>query len=90
MYSRYQTKGLEVVAICLDRDADKGRQFLAREAAEFTVLWDSQAETAKRYGVVAMPSSYLIDPKGILVSSHAGFTPAIARQLEAEFIKLIG
>lgn len=90
MHARYQPKGLEIVAICLDRDADKGRHFLAREASEFTVLWDQQADTAKRYGVAAMPSSYLIDPKGLLLSGHAGFTPAIARKLEAEFEKLLG
>lgn len=90
MHLRYQSKGLEIVAICLDRDAEKGRQFLAKETAGFHVLWDSQAETAKRYGVVAMPSSYLIDPKGMLMSSHAGFTPAVARRIEAEFSKLIG
>lgn len=64
---------LQVVAIGLDKQAAPMERFLKQFPGHVPVVWDPQAETAKRFDVQAMPSSYLINPAGQMVMRHRGF-----------------
>lgn len=69
----YADQGLKVVAINLDEDPAAARAFLQEVPAEFTVLLDSEAQLPDDYGVMGMPSSYLIDRNGKIRAQHIGF-----------------
>jgi len=71
--SLYGEKGLKVVAINLDQDAELAREFLEDIPAQFTVLLDTEAQLPEAYGVIGMPSSYLIDRSGKIRAQHIGF-----------------
>ena len=71
--SSYGDKGLKVVAINLDQDAELAREFLQDIPAQFTVLLDTEAQLPEAYGVIGMPSSYLIDRNGKVRAQHIGF-----------------
>ncbi len=66
------TKGFSLVTISVDDKAAKSQNFLKSVEKKtgiktpFITLHDAKKEVAKAYGVAAMPSSYLIDKKGII------------------------
>lgn len=73
MHAKYGGKGLRIVAVSVDtRTADADR-FLASNAANFTIAYDTSGDTPRRYAVKAMPTSLLIDPAGRVVLVHPGF-----------------
>ena len=80
---RYAGRGLTIVAINLDKDRQAADAFLEQFPADFLVAYDPAGRTAEAYRVSAMPSSFLIGPTGTLLSSHAGFDPRKADQVEA-------
>ncbi|PVE06666.1 TlpA disulfide reductase family protein [Limnohabitans sp. Rim28] len=63
----------QVVAVGLDKQAATMERFLKQFPRHVQVVWDPLAETAKRFDVQAMPSSYLINPAGQVVWRHRGF-----------------
>jgi cytochrome c biogenesis protein CcmG/thiol:disulfide interchange protein DsbE len=82
--AKYGNK-LKVIAINLDQDRAEADKFLKQNQPKFTIAFDPAGKTAEAYKVKAMPSSYLIDSNGKIVSSHAGFRS----QDKAELEKLI-
>lgn len=73
MQEQLRDHQLQVVAVGLDKQAMPMEQFLKPFPNHVLVVWDPAGETAKRYDVTAMPSSYLINPTGQVVWSHRGF-----------------
>ena len=80
---RYADRGLTIVAINLDKDRRAADAFLEKFPASFTVAYDPAGKSAETYRVSAMPSSFLIGPTGVLLSSHAGFDPRKTGAIEA-------
>ncbi len=83
MHERYSSKGLEIVAIDLDKSRDAADAFLEEIPAPFVVADDPSGKTAEAFKVKAMPSSFLISPRGEIIYSHAGFDPKKTGVLEA-------
>ena len=83
MHERYADRGLTIVAINLDKDRRAADAFLEKFPARFLVAYDPAGKSAEAYRVSAMPSSFLIGPTGLLLSSHAGFEPRKADAIEA-------
>lgn len=87
MQARYGGQGLTVIAVNLDQDRTLAAKFLAEHPASFTVAYDPKGESAERYGVKGMPSSYLVDRAGRLRMTHIGFRDQDRDALEAEIRK---
>lgn len=72
LQNKYRAKGLVVVGVSLD---DGGwnvlNPFLAGAKIPYTILLGDDA-TARRYGIEAMPDTFLIDKKGRLAASYTG------------------
>jgi thiol-disulfide isomerase/thioredoxin len=83
LHNRYAAKGLVIVAINLDKNRDAADDFLEQNPAPFLVAFDPAGKTAEAFHVPAMPSSYLIDPAGVIVNSRAGFDPREAGTMES-------
>jgi cytochrome c biogenesis protein CcmG, thiol:disulfide interchange protein DsbE len=79
--AKYGNK-LKVIAINLDQDRAEADKFLKQNQPKFTIAFDPAGKTAVAYKVKAMPSSYLIDTQGRIVSSHAGFRSQDKEELE--------
>jgi cytochrome c biogenesis protein CcmG/thiol:disulfide interchange protein DsbE len=75
LHHRFAAEGLAIVAINLDKDREAADAFLERYPAPFTVAFDPAGHTAEAFRVSAMPSSFIIDRRGAIVYSHAGFDP---------------
>lgn len=82
LHQQLQAKGLAIVAVNLDEKPEDANAFLAKYPANFTVVADASKQCAKDFDVKAMPSSYLIDRKGIVRHIQLGFKPGEAQDLQ--------
>lgn len=89
LQSKYGSRGLQIVGVNLDaKDAD-ARKFLSENNGNFLLAFDNKGVTPKLYGVKGMPTSYLIDRDGRIVSEHTGFNFSKTAGLEKEIEKLL-
>lgn len=89
LHNQFKDKGLVIVGVNIDNEAANMDDFLRREKLSFTIVPDSKREVAGRYKPEKMPSSYLIDKKGIVRHVHAGFKKGDAASIEAEIKALL-
>jgi thiol-disulfide isomerase/thioredoxin len=83
MHRKYGPQGLQIIAVNLDKDRALAERFLAETPAEFAVRLDPGAALAKEFGVQAMPSSFLIDADGNVLTSHTGFRTEDSAEYES-------
>ncbi|MDH5359874.1 MAG: TlpA family protein disulfide reductase [Gammaproteobacteria bacterium] len=86
---KYKKQGLRVITINLDKDKKELKRFLKEFRINFPVALDPQGKVARRYGVKAMPSSYLIDRQGRIRHVHLGFLQKDAKKTEDQIKKLL-
>lgn len=79
--SELRGQGLRVLGINLDEKPDDAKRFLEKHPANFTVAYDAGGQCPQDFGVQAMPSSYLVDRKGVIRHVHLGFRRGEAEQL---------
>lgn len=80
---------LKVISINVDNDKSLAAEFLQQVPANFPVIYDPKGRIAKKYKLKGMPSSYIFNKKGILVSSHVGFTETKQKKYEIELQSLL-
>lgn len=85
MHTRYQQDGLTIIAISVDGKREVAKEFALESNTSFITAHDPGKETARLYKLRAMPSSYLIDRDGNIISTHLGFRTSKTKKLEAEF-----
>jgi peroxiredoxin len=81
---------LTVVAVNLDSKRTNADKFLAQHPVTFKIAFDSMGSTAKVYKIKGMPSSYLINRLGNIVSSHIGFQEKETKKIEKEIVDQLG
>lgn len=89
IYRKHGASGLEVVAVNEDEEVNAVPAFLAETPVTFTIAYDDEGKAAGSFGVQSMPSSYLVDRKGIVRYAHSGYHPDDAAQVEAEIEELL-
>jgi cytochrome c biogenesis protein CcmG, thiol:disulfide interchange protein DsbE len=73
LQQRYGDRGLAIIAVNVDRRRADAEQFLQINTARFAVVYDDRGVTPQAYSVKGMPSSYLIDARGIISDVEIGF-----------------
>ena len=86
---KYKKQGLRVVTINLDKDKKEVKRFLREFRTNFPVALDPKGKIARRYGLKAMPSSYLIDRQGRIRHVHLGFLQKNIKKTEQQIKKLL-
>ncbi len=89
LHERYKGQGLHIVGVNLDENLDDAKAFLNNYPANFTVVADVSKQCAKDFAVKAMPSSYVIDRKGIVHHVHLGFKSGESEELKMLVEKLL-
>jgi peroxiredoxin len=76
-----------ILAVNVGEDEDTVFGFLARYPVQFPLLLDRRAEVIKLYPVVGLPTTYVIDPSGLVthraVGSREWDDPELLDQLRA-------
>jgi cytochrome c biogenesis protein CcmG/thiol:disulfide interchange protein DsbE len=73
MIGRYADEDFVIVGVNVDMERELAEEFLRETPASFPIVYDPDAKLAQQFGVLGMPSSYLIDRDGNVISSHIGF-----------------
>ncbi len=89
MVDRYSAQEFIIVTINLDRDPEAMHDFLARVPAQFEIYHDPTGTLAEKFQLQGMPTSYLIDQSGQVVSGHIGFETRLIDEYEEEIEALL-
>ena len=67
VYTKYHSKGFEIVGISLDQSRDKLDKYISSQGIEWPQYFDGKwwnNDVAVRYGVKSIPATFLVDKKG--------------------------
>ncbi|WP_223829618.1 redoxin domain-containing protein [Paenibacillus arenilitoris] len=68
----YKLAGFEMIAINVGEDAEAAQKFVDRYELAFPIALDKEQQVKKRYRVVGLPLTVLIDPQGAVIERHEG------------------
>ena len=80
LHARYKDKGLAVIGVHVSRGASRAQAFVRSHGLTFPVLLDDGG-TSGRYGIRAIPTYFLVDRRGRIVSGPT-HTPPSAEEIE--------
>ncbi|MFQ3193606.1 MAG: thiol-disulfide isomerase/thioredoxin [Colwellia sp.] len=86
---KYQQQGLVIISVNVDNNKALADKFLAEIPANFTVFYDPKGKVARQFKLKGMPSSYIIDRSGKVISTHVGFSQSKKKKYEQELIALL-
>lgn len=87
-YKNHKEKGLEIIGVNFQQEPDIVKRFLEKWEMSFPIALDVDGDLSKKYGVVALPSTFFIDRNGKVLGSHVGLVqPSL---LEEWILKLTG
>lgn len=89
LQAKYRAQGFEIVAVNLDAKRGDADKFMAEVPAQFTVAFDAKGESAKRFEIKGMPSSYLIGRDGKIIVAHKGFKEEHTKLLETQIAQAL-
>jgi peroxiredoxin len=91
LYQVYRDRGLVILAISGDRtNRSTVETFVQELGVTFPILLDPAGEVFAQYGVRGLPTSYLLDRRGRIVSAEAGardWNSTAARQVVEALLK---
>jgi thiol-disulfide isomerase/thioredoxin len=81
LYQQYQSRGFEIVGVCLDvpvgervQQVQQLQAFLTQNKVPWPQIFDQgglDSPVAAKYGVISLPTMFLIDPQGNCVSNSS-------------------
>lgn len=89
MQEKYLKQGLVIISVNVDNNKGLADEFLAEVPANFKVFYDPKGKVARKFKLKGMPSSYIINRSGKMVSAHVGFTESKKAKYEEELQTLI-
>lgn len=92
MAVRLRGRGVEIVAVSIDEDRAAAEEFLRARRARWTLTLahDPAGEVPERLQPPKMPTSYIVDARGVVRFVNAGFRRGDAATLEAKLLELAG
>jgi len=89
VYKKYKPAGFTLLGVNVDKDAPAVKDLLARKPLSFPVLLDPANSVSKAYHVDDMPSSVLIDRKGMIRYVHRGYKPGDENEYQDKIRQLL-
>ena len=89
MQQKYADSGLVIIGVNMDAKATAAQAFLDKYPAQFEIVYAPDGVLAKEFGVIAMPSSFVIGRDGELVTRQLGFKVKKQGGYEAELVNAL-
>ena len=90
MQARYGSQGLQIIGVNVDKQRRLANEFLQTTPAQFDLRYDPAGALAEQFGVQAMPSSFVLDAEGQVLTKHFGFRIADTGEYEAAIVNALG
>ena len=79
---KYKGDGVVFLAVNIDKDIAKGKEFVKRaKLSAMRAAFEPDGGSVESYDPPTMPTTYVIDGRGIVRHLHAGFRPGDDRKL---------
>jgi peroxiredoxin len=65
-YNKYKDRGLVVIAVNVGQQKDIAEAFVTKLRLSYPVVLDTDSSITKKYGVKAVPFTFIVDRKGII------------------------
>jgi thiol-disulfide isomerase/thioredoxin len=85
----YESQGLTLLAVDLDRKRADADRFLAERQTDLEVRFDPQGDIARAFAIQGMPSSFIVDRRGVVRFTHVGFKAADGSTYEMQVQQLL-
>ncbi len=73
VYSKYKDRGFEIIAVSVDSKKALMDKFITRAGTSFVAVHDGNKKLVEAAKVGVMPTSFLVDRKGIVRYVHEGW-----------------
>ncbi|HEY7114919.1 MAG TPA: redoxin family protein [Thermoanaerobaculia bacterium] len=83
LQTQYAAKGVRVVGLTLETDGDAVQTFLDQVPVAFAIARDPSGRAGETFGVVAMPTTFLLDRDGRVAARFEGGDAKAHARLEA-------
>jgi thiol-disulfide isomerase/thioredoxin len=89
MANRLRAKGVEIVAVSIDDNREDAETFLrSRPSWSLRLAHDPEGKLPGKLQPPKMPSSYIVDRRGVIRHVNAGFERGDAQRLEARLVAM--
>lgn len=89
LYREYRSRGLEVLAINVDEERKAANAFLDGKNFQVRVLFDPKGTAPTGFKLKGMPTSYLVDRKGVTRFAHEGFNNQVLAEYRRQIEQLL-
>lgn len=89
LHRKYNEKGLKIIGVNLDENADDAKAFLQKIPADFAIASDPNGQCAQKFDVKAMPSSYIIGRDGKIRFVQLGFRSGESEETDERIAQLL-
>jgi thiol-disulfide isomerase/thioredoxin len=72
----YPRKRFQILAINVDTDRKAARRLISKlglATSHLEILWDSRSKAVSAFNIETMPSSFILDSRGVIRFAHSGF-----------------
>ncbi len=90
MRDEFPAEDFQIIAVNLDQQKKKALRFLKKNPIGYPSASDPKGRLPEQYGVETMPTSFLIDPNGVIRYVHRGFSRGDGSRLRHEIRSLLG
>lgn len=82
LQAKYGSRGFTVLGVDVGESAAKVSSFAKRKGINYPLVLDSNQSVAESYGVVGIPTSYLVGPDGKVIGEYHAYTPDLVAAVE--------
>ena len=88
---KYKGQGVVFLAVNIDKDLAKGKQFVKQaKLSAMRAVYEPDGASVESYDPPSMPTTYVIDQKGIVKHRHAGYRSGDDKKLAKMLDELLG
>jgi peroxiredoxin len=88
LHKQMQGRDFALIAVSMDENRDKVKDFVDEQGIPYLVLIDD-AGISSQYGVFSIPTSFIIDRNGKVISKHAGYGEGMIAGISKEIESLM-
>jgi peroxiredoxin len=86
---QFPSDQFQILAVNVDQDPEKARKFLERTKIGYPSATDPKGSIPESFGIETMPTSFLIDRRGVIRYVHHGFRKGDVEPLRERIAKLV-
>lgn len=86
---KHAASGFEIIAVSEDDEESGVKEFGTNYGAKFPIMWDKDKSIANKWHPPNMPSSFIVDKKGVVRFVHLGYHDGEEKEIEAEVKSLL-